>query len=146
MKLDYILDEDVSEKYDYSTSIDKETYNKIKIVDEDDKKSKRDVYISKSSENINKWGVLQFYEKLEKGENAKTKADTLLKLYNRETRTLKFSNALGDIRVRGGSLIIVKFKLYDVEVKNYMLVQKADHKFKDNEHFMDLTVIGGDFN
>lgn len=75
MKLDYILDEDVSEKYDYSTSIDKETYNKIKIVDEDDKKSKRDVYISKSSENINKWGVLQFYEKLEKGENAKTKVD-----------------------------------------------------------------------
>ena len=41
--------------------------------------------------------------------------------------------------------MIVMLSLGDIEVKNYMLVEKVVHKFKDNEHMMDLVLTGGDF-
>ena len=66
-------------------------------------------------------------------------------MYNQKTRSLQIKNALGDVRVRGGSLIIVNLDLGDVKLKNFMLVEKAKHTFKNNEHFMDLTLVGQNF-
>ena len=63
-----------------------------------------------------------------------------MKLYNQKTRQLQIKNAIGDIRVRGGSLIIVKIDLGDIKLQNFMLVEKVKHTFKNNEHFMDLTL------
>ena len=65
-------------------------------------------------------------------------------LYNRKTRKLQIKNALGDIRVRGGSSVIVQLDLGDLKVQNFMIVEKVKHTFKNGEHFMDLTLIGGD--
>ena len=96
-------------------------------------------------ENINKWGVLQYYDTLQKGENGKAKADALLELYNKKTRNLKIKNTFGDCRVRAGSLIGVHLDLGDVKLKNWMLVESCKHVFKLNEHFMDLTLRGGEF-
>ena len=53
---------------------------------------KRDVYITQDSSNINKWGILQYFDTLQKGENGQAKADALLKLYNKKTRNLKITN------------------------------------------------------
>ena len=44
-----------------------------------------------------------------------------------------------------GSLIIVNLDLGDVKLKNFMLVEKAKHTFKNDEHFMDLTLVGQNF-
>ena len=73
------------------------------------------------------------------------KAKALLELYNQKTKGLTIKNALGDVRVRGGSLIIVNLDLGDVKLKNFMLVEKAKHTFKNGEHFMDLTLKGQNF-
>ena len=73
------------------------------------------------------------------------KARALLDLYNQKTRNLQIKDALGDIRVRGGSLIVVNLNLGDVKLQNFMLVEKATHKFKNGEHFMDLTLKGQNF-
>ena len=145
MKLDLIIDEDIGEDFNYSSSIDGETYNKIKLSFENEKTKKRDIYIAQDSKNINSWGVLQYFETIKEGTNGKLKADALLSLYNKKTRNLSIVNVLGDIRVRGGSSVIVNLTLGDITIKNYMIVEKVKHTFKNNEHLMNLTLRSGDF-
>lgn len=86
---------------------------------------------------------MQFYETLQEGENGKAKVETLLQLYNQKTRKLQIKNALGDIRVRAGSLIPVQLNLGDIIVNNYLLVESCKHTFNLDEHFMDLILRGG---
>ena len=103
------------------------------------------LYITQDSSNINKWGILQYFDTLQKGENGQAKADALLKLYNKKTRNLKITNALGDNRVRAGSMVVINLDLGDMKVKNWMLVEKCKHTYKEGEHWMDLTLRGGEF-
>lgn len=140
-----MVDEETGENFDYTSSIDEETYNKIKLTYDNEETGCRDVYITQDSSNINKWGILQYFDTLSEGENGQAKADALLSLYNQKTRNLKITNALGDTRVRAGSMIVVNMDLGDVSLCNFMLVEKVCHTFKQNEHFMDLTLRGGEF-
>lgn len=145
MQLNILIDEETGGNFSYETSIDGETYNQIKLYYDNEDTKQRDVYITKDSNNINKWGVLQLYESIEKGEDGKSKADALLKLYNSKTRKLSIQNALGDIRVRAGSMVVVMLDLGDIKLQNLMLVESSKHTFKDNEHMMTITLKGGDF-
>ena len=142
MRLGTVIDYDTISNFNYKTTLD-DVYNKIKIVQENKKSKKRDVFINKNSEKINKWGVLQYFEKVNENSNAKVQSDVLLDYYCKLNRTLSVSNAIGDIQVRGGSSIIVNFKdIGDISINNYMLVEKVVHKFSENEHFMDLDLKG----
>lgn len=145
MKIDLVIDESSGENYDYTSTIDEQTYNKIKLYRDNEKTGKRDVWIAKHSKNMNKWGVLQLSESIEDGENGKTKANALLKMYNTKTRKLSLSNIKGDCRVRAGSMVVVVLDLGDVKLQNYMLVESCKHTFKKDEHTMNLTVRGGEF-
>lgn len=145
MIVNLLIDDETGENFDYSSSIDSDTYNKIKLTYDNEDTGKRDVYIAQDSSNMNTWGVLQYFETLQKGENGKAKADALLQLYNKKTRTLSVSNALGDTRVRAGCMVVVQLDLGDIKVKNLMLVEKCKHIFKESEHFMDLSLRGGEF-
>lgn len=145
LKLDVLIEKSTAEDFDYTSSIDSNTYNFIKLAYDNDKTKKRDIYEAIDSKNIAAWGLLQYYEKVNQNTNAKAKADGLLKLYNKKTRNLSVSNAIGDIRVRGGCLIPVWLELGDIKVQNYMLVETVKHTFKSNEHYMDITLRGGDF-
>lgn len=146
MKLDLLLDEETGENFDYTSSIDSNTYNKIKLSYENEKKGKREIYIAQDSKNMNKWGVLQHFETIQEGTNGKAKADALLALYNRKTRSLSMNKAFGNIYVRGGNMLVVRLNLDDVKLMNYMIVENVKHTFNENEHFMDLQLIGGEFN
>ncbi len=141
-----LIDDSGAEDFDFTSSIDSSTYNKIKLTFDNENSGKRDVYIAQDSANINAWGVLQYYDTLSEGENGKAKADALLKLYDQKTRGLKITKAFGDVRVRAGSLIAVKLDFDEIKLKNFMLVERASHTFKNGEHFMDLTLKGGGFN
>lgn len=140
MKLGLIIDEETGENFDYTSSIDSDTYNKIKLTYDNEKTGKREVYIAKDSSHINEWGVLQHFDTIDENTNGQAKADALLKLYNQKTRKLQIKSAIGDTRVRGGSLIIINMNLGDVKLQNFMLVEKVKHTFKNNEHFMDLDL------
>lgn len=140
-----MIDEETGENFDYSSSIDDNTYNKIKLTYDNDETGKREVYIAQDSSHMNAWGVLQHYDTLQEGENGQAKADALLKLYNSKTRNLKITNAMGDTRVRAGSMVVVNLGLGDMNMKNFMLVEKVTHIFKLDQHFMDLTLRGGEF-
>ncbi len=145
MRLNLLIDEETGENYSYTSSIDSDTYNKIKLVYDNEKSGKRDVYIAQDSNNMNNWGILQYFDTLKEGENGKAKADALLSLYNKKTRNLTIQNAFGDTRVRAGSMVVVQLNLGDVKLNNLMLVEKCKHKFNLDEHFMDLTLRGGEF-
>lgn len=140
-----MIDEETGQNFDYTSSIDDDTYNKIKLTYDNEDSGYREVYIAQDSSNINKWGILQYYDTLQKGENGQAKANALLKLYNKKTRNLKITKAIGDNRVRAGSMIVVNLDLGDVKLKNWMLVEKCTHTYKENEHWMDLTLRGGEF-
>lgn len=141
-----LIDETGGENFEYTSDIDSGTYNRIKLTYDNEDSGKRDVYIAKDTANINRWGVLQYFDTLNEGENGKAKADALLKLYNAKTRSLKITKAFGDVRVRAGSMIAVKLDLGEIKINNFMLVEKAKHTFKNGEHFMDLTLRGGSIN
>lgn len=145
MKVDVLICEETAEDYDYSSSIDSNTYNKVKLMYDNEKSGEREVYIAKHTENMNRWGVLQYFEKLKENENGQLKADALLSLYNSKTRNLSVKNAFGDIRVRAGSLIPVLLSLGDMNLQSYMLVEKCKHEIKDGIHLMSLTLRGGEF-
>lgn len=146
MKLDLLIDSDTAQTFDYTSGINDNTYNQIKLTYDNDETGKREVYMTKSSTNINKWGVLQYYESINNPQGAAEKAKALLKLYNEKTRNLKISGAFGDTRLRAGCSVVVKLNLGDVNLRNYMLVEKVKHSFKYDLHTMDLTVRGGVIN
>lgn len=146
MMLNLLIDDEVAENFKYTSSIDGETYNKIKLYFDNEKSGKREIYISQDSGNINNWGVLQYYEKVNEQTNPIAKADALLKLYNAKKRTLTISNALGDVRIRAGCSIPIHLSLGDINVSNFMIVEKVTHIFDSEEHMMDLTLKGGVIN
>ncbi|MCC0641732.1 MULTISPECIES: NlpC/P60 family protein [unclassified Clostridioides] len=147
MKLDTVMNNDVIEDFDYNSSIDSDTYTKIKLVRDNEETGKRDVYIAQDSTHMRSWGILQMFDTVDKNMSEaeiKQKCDILLKLYNKKTKSLSLKNAIGDIRVRAGCLVPVFLSLGDIELQNYMLVEKVKHTFENNSHFMDLTLVDGD--
>lgn len=145
MKLNLLIDADTIGGYSYSSTIDKQSFNQIKITFENKDSGKREIFIAKDSANINKWGLLQYTDTVELSSSGAAKAEALLKLYNTKTRTLSISDALGDVRVRAGSSVIVKLGLGDINVQSYLLVESVTHKFKQEQHLMDLKLRGGTF-
>jgi len=146
MKVDAcLIDEETGEDYTYRTTIDDGVYNQIKLIYENKKKGTYDLYMAKNSKNINRWGVLQYVDKIDNPDIGKLKATALLKLYNHKQRTLTVSGIIGNKRVRAGSLVPVILDLRDIKVANYMLVEKVTHNFNNRQHTMDLVLSGGDF-
>lgn len=136
MKIPILVDNEVAENFDYSTSIDSNTYNQIKLYYKNQL-----IHVEKDDTNIKKWGVLQLSETIEEiTEDALTKAKTMLERYNSKTRTLTVKNVLGDTRVRAGNSIGIYLSLGDMVANQYMLIEKCTHTFKENEHYMDLTM------
>lgn len=142
MRTDVLICEETGEDFTYGTSIDQQTYNRIKLYREQDDGAKRDVFVAQDAGNIEKWGILQYCERLEKEENGDAKAAALLALYNDKTRDLRIKGAVGDVSVRAGSLVIVRLDLGETQLQNYMLVENCAHAFEENGHFMDLRLAG----
>lgn len=145
LKIPLLIDEETGKSFDYSSSIDEHTYNQVKLTYDNEKTGKRDIYLTKDSAHINEWGVLQYFDELQEGENGPAKAAKLLEYYNKKTRKLKVSGVFGDIRVRAGTSPLIRLNLGDVSVNNYMMVTSATHTFSNGIHTMDLQLEGGTF-
>ena len=130
-----------AENFDYSSSIDSETYNSIILYYKNDDELIQ-IFTASSPTNIKQWGTLRYFEEVKNPTIGQNKADSLLKLYNKKTRELKVSSAFGDVSVRGGTLIPVKLNLGDIITNNYMLVEKVVHNFENDHYTMDLTLEG----
>lgn len=142
---DFILSDENMENFNYTSSIDEETYNQIKLSFENEETGKREIYMAKDSGNINNWGLLQYFESIDESVNGKLKADVLLELYNRKTRKLKLTNIVGNPKARAGYRIMILLNVGDIILQNYLIIQSVKHKFEESNHTMDLVLIGGEF-
>lgn len=138
-----IGDKSLLTDYQYETSIDQDVYNQIKLIQDNKKTNKRDVYIVKDSNTIARWGALQYHEKMDENANAAqiaSKAETLLKLYNNVRRKLSL-DCLGDFRVKVGAGILVSVEaLGELGEHRYCTVSSCKHSIKNNLHMMSLEV------
>ncbi|MBB6633564.1 XkdQ/YqbQ family protein [Cohnella thailandensis] len=135
----YFGDESLMTDYDYAVSIDSDTYNRIKIVQDNKSTNRRDVYLAQDSANMAKWGRLQLYQTADEGMNSaqiSQMLETLITLKNRESKSLRIE-AIGDIRVRAGSY--VRIFIERLGINQPMLVDECNHKF-DGDHTMSLTL------
>ena len=143
MQVNFLIDDGNAEDFIYERSIDRATYNRIRVVVEDGDAGNRKVYQAEDSSNIARWGVLQLTEKADTAVTAQSKAMQMLNYYNRETRTLSLQNVLGDTRVRAGCSAPVSLDLSDITLQQYLVAEKVRHVFRENEHFMELEMRGG---
>ncbi len=148
MQVDILLDKETAENFSYTSSIDKNTYNQVKLFEDDKDKGEPVIYVDKRQEAVDAWGVLQYCEAINE-KNTQTPQQlmkNLLDLHSRPTRSLSFSAAFGDIRVRAGCKICVRFDLKDMQLDEYLLVEQVTHTFRNGEHRMDLKVRNGVLN
>lgn len=144
--IELMIDKNSSEDFSYSSSIDQTTYNRIVVYKEDEKKGVREYYVTQSTENHNRWGILQHVETCSEKENPILKANVLLELYNKKSRILSIKNVFGDIRCRAGFSLMVRLDTGDIDINNRMIINKVTHTFNYQEHFMTLDLIGDGLN
>lgn len=126
--------------FTYQQSIDSDTFNRIKLVRDNKESGKRDVYIAQDSNNIAKWGRLQYYQKVEDNQNeAQIKAllDQLAKLKNRETKSLKIT-ALGDPALRAGCYL--RIEIGELAIDQLFLIEECSHSFAGDEYTTQIEV------
>ncbi|WP_310602545.1 XkdQ/YqbQ family protein [Anaerosporobacter sp.] len=146
MVVPILINPSTGETFDYTTSIDSSTYNKIKLVHEDETTKKRTVYIDEEVESIKNYGVLLYYETIQDATLVKQKASALLEMYNNTSKEFSVSKCFGDSRVRAGCGVYVQLAIDNVRFDGRMLVEKVTHTYSKDAHFMNLKLRGADFN
>jgi len=144
MRVLTMIDEDTAGDFDYTSTIDRDVYNRIVLAHDNHEVGRREFHVANDETNQSRWGLLQFYDNVSDAtpQVLQEKKGVLLTHYNQKARMLRIEEAFGDINVRGGSVIPVHFDLGDIVVKNFMVVEFVKHKFADGKHFMDLDVAG----
>ncbi|MCM3701422.1 hypothetical protein [Paenibacillus macerans] len=135
-----IGDESLMTGFSYEQSIDSDTYNRIKLVRNNEKTGKRDIYIAQDSASVAKWGRLQYYEKVDENKNAaqiSALLDQLAKSKNKETKSLKIE-ALGNPKVRVGSYMRVYIE--ELAIDQLFLIDECTHKFSGDDYTISLEV------
>lgn len=138
-----IGDSSLLNSYDYSESIDSDTYNSIKLYKDNKKTGKREVYIAKDSNTIKQWGKLQLFESVDEevtDAQARTKAQQLLYLNNKVLKkiTLQCYGVL-DLEVGMG----IRLQLNDIPeiaLNQNALITKIDDTYTNGIHTMELEV------
>ena len=143
MQTDVFIDNTQLQGYDYKTSIDSDTYNRVRLAKDNEETGEREFYDFNGTENQAKWGILQLYEKLDDNSgDISLRGKSMLDYYNVLGRSLRLTNVFGDTRVRGGSSVTVNLDLGDIVLNNKLIVEKVTHKFTAGSHFMDLQLSG----
>lgn len=135
--------------YSFKSSIDDDTYNQIKLVQEvtndETNVTSRQVYFVYDSATMAQWGALQYYETVDENTNEaqiRQRAEMLLELKNRPKQTLTL-NCLGNLEITAGNSVYVDIEaLRGEETENgkYALVSECQHTFSNSMHTMSLKI------
>lgn len=137
-----IGDGSLATDYSYTRSIDSDTYNFVKVGQDNDATGQRDVYAAQDSPNIAQWGKLMLYKTVSDQNEAQLKAlaANILAVKNRATETLTV-DCVGDLRVRAG--VGLKVSISSVGVDLWAIVNRAVHSFNGAAHTMKLDLQYG---
>lgn len=145
MFVDYPITYDNAVDFDYQTSIDDGTYNRVVVYLVDDDKRVLKKVVKQNASSIKRWGVLEYTVTTNNDEDIDKKASQLLEIFNRVYRSLTIKNVTGNASVRAGSLVPVRFMaIGDINISSLMIVDSVEHRFEDGYHFMDLKVFNKD--
>ena len=139
-----IGDKSLLTEYTYETSIDEQTYNSIKLVKPNEETGRADVVVVEDSENIGQWGLLQLYQQVDGDLNTAQmteQAKASLEYYNRRLRTLKITS-IGVPGVRAGGMLRLKITgLGDIDLDQWVLLEKVTHTWENDVHMMDFETL-----
>ncbi|HWP51045.1 MAG TPA: hypothetical protein VN626_05025 [Clostridia bacterium] len=137
-----IGDGSLATDYSYTRSIDSDTYNAIKVGQDNQNTGQRDIYVVQDSANIAQWGKLMLYKTVSDQNEAQLKAlaANILAIKNRTTETLSVY-CTGDLRVRAG--VGLKAEISSIGVDLWAIVNQATHSFEGNNHTMRLDLQYG---
>ena len=74
LKTDVIINDLVAENFDYTSSIDNETYNEIELYYDNDSTNKREYYHAYDANTMNMWGRLRLTEQIQNNANGQDRA------------------------------------------------------------------------
>lgn len=126
--------------YKYEKSIDNNTYNQVKLFRNNNDTGGIDVWMKNDINNIKRWGILQYTDKVDDKYNSsqlKELAEKRLKILNTETETLKLQGD-GILELTAGRG--VKFVLDREKIDKWMWIKSATHRFTKYEHTMELEM------
>ncbi len=138
--------------FSYTSTIDNNVYNQVKLYKDNEKTGKREIYLAKDNANIGNWGVLQHYEKVDDNFNdaqAKKLAEDILALKNKVAESLSIDiqntdETLKLEKLRAGNYVYILIKaLSSKDFSKTCLIEKCTHTFSDNEHSIKLELNGG---
>lgn len=137
-------DKSLVTNYTYKTDIDEQTYNYVKLARPNEETGRADTFVAEDSANIGQWGLLQLYQTVDGDVNdaqAQAQAQASLEYYNRRLRTLKVES-LGVPGLRAGQMVLMKIDyLGDINLDQYVLLEKVTHTFKNDEHTMEFETL-----
>lgn len=128
----------------YTSSIDRDTYNSIKLVHSDKRSGIYNVYRAEHEANIGRFGLLRYYSHIGEEEDGNLLAREMLEQHNRTGRFLRVS-AMGDIRLRAGSVVRVTLDLGDFTVDTFMKCANVRHSISNEAHTVEMVLKGGEF-
>ena len=140
----FYIDESNYSDYSFESSIEKNSYNKIKVFYNEPKagEAKKKIQcfeIAEDKTTQKDWGgILQLTLKADSREQALDVKDPILKLYDLPTKTFSLKNVQGNIDVRAG--MFVMFKSLESNSAHYVRIEEASHTIKTDIHLMDLRV------
>lgn len=129
--------------YTYKRDIDSDTYNRIKLVRKNEESGRTDAYIHEDTETIAKWGLLQYYDEVDKNLN-EAQIDEMCKnyltYYNRVLQTITL-DAIGAVGIRAGTILPVQIDgIDDLAITRLLLAEKVTHSFEGDSHTMSIEV------
>ena len=138
-----IGDSSLATDYTYKRDIDSDTYNRVKLVRKNEKSGRTDVYVHEDTDNIKKWGLLQYYDEVDEKLN-EAQIDAMckayLEYYNRVLQTLKLE-AIGIPELRAGMILPVKIgDIEDLAISRLLLAEKVTQKWEGENHTMQIEV------
>lgn len=139
-----IGDKSLLTDYTYQTDIDEQTYNSVKLARPNEETGRADVFVAQDSANIGQWGLLQLYQTVDGDVNdaqVLAQAQATLSYYNRRMRTLSVTS-LGVVGLRAGQMILMQVEgLGDVDLNQYVMLEKVTHTFENDQHTMDFDTL-----
>lgn len=163
MQTNLLIDAETAQDWDYAVSIDKETYNLVKLIVDEEGSGQRAYYAPADnaayaeSPTRKQWGVLQYFESINPQGlviNPQQLAEQYLAAYDRPTRSMTIRGAAGDLTVRGGALLWLNVAISDdapskIETTSQaasearlIIAEKVTHTFSNHADMMDLEVRG----
>ena len=137
----FVGDSSLATGYTYESSIDSDTYNKIKLAKDNKTTGKRDIYLYQDANNITLWGVLQDYQVVDENMNEaqiKERGAQMLELYNRPRKSFEVK-ALADLAVRGGRALYIGIK--SIGVSSFFIIEEATHDLLKETMSLKLKVV-----